>query len=130
LGAQLATWPDVALKVLAILEPYIPPIVGAFLLWWLIWITDTSVGGTIRGIFGEFRQLAAGRRNLLTVNALGGILLFVLTIFLFFGGLRHLIFPDADRLSADGQQQIIYTVVVFLFGLYFILCLFISRYGR
>jgi hypothetical protein len=102
---------------------------GILLLWWLMRITDASIAGSIRTILSEFRQLFEGRRNLMTTNALGGILLFVLTMFLFFGGLQSLVFPS----TGDGtptSQQVIYTVVVFLFGAYFLLCLLISRYGR
>jgi hypothetical protein len=130
LGAHPIGWPEVALKALTILEPYIPAVIAILLLWALIRITDASIASTIRGIFSEFRQLLQGRRNLLTANALGGILLFVLTIFLFFGGLRHLIFPTTGVPNESVDQQVVYTVIVFFFGAYFILCLLISRQYR
>jgi hypothetical protein len=102
----------------------------ALLLWIVIKITDQSIKGTITDIFHEFVSILSAPMNPRAINALGGILLFVLTIFLFFGGLAHIAMPSPKDAHGSDVTRGIYLAVVFLFGLYFIICLQVTKRNR
>lgn len=129
--AQAATWADVALKIIGIFEPFFPWVIGLLLLWALVRVTDLSVIGTIREVLREFVAIVQGPRiNPRSVNAMGGVLLFALAIFLYFEGLAHIAIPTTPGSHPDHIGRIISGVVLFFFGLYFILSILVSRYQR
>ena len=120
---------EVVLELIRTFKPLV--IGGGSLLFFyiLIRITDRSIGSTIRETIGEFGHLIKGKRGLRALNAMGGILLFVATIFLYFSGLSHLVLPDLGQAShPNTAAQTIYAVVIYGFIIYFLLSLMVCRF--
>src|SRR5262249_50845647 len=108
-GAKMTRY-DFAFKVL---EPVLPYIFGAALLWFVLKITDQSFNSLISGIWSELRGVIEGQFiNLRGVNAIGVFLLFLLAIFLFHGKLGDILVPTHRDLAHDA----IYAVVFVFFG--------------
>lgn len=120
------TWADVAMEIVTALRPQLPFAAALFLLWVLIRITDQSVKSTISDIFREFVESGSSAKKL---NALGGLVMLAVIVFLFFGGLAHVAAPtDAHALSDYGRG--IYAFVASSVGAYFILCVFVTKHQR
>jgi len=127
------TWPEVALRAIRlvekILEPGINYLWGLALIYALIRITDASVRSTIKGIVAEFAAFVgegSTLRALRILNAFGGILLLALAVFLYFTGLAHIKLPDT-ALHTSEVTQAIYVAVLFFFGLYFIVSVWLTK---
>jgi hypothetical protein len=122
---------EVIIEIIKTVRPLI--IGGACLLffWILIRITDKSVASTIRDTVGEFGELIKGKYGLRGLNALGGIVLLVCTLFLFFGGLSHLVLPDIGQAAHTDLGTLgIYLGVLYGFIFYFSLSLMACRHGN
>ncbi len=99
---------------------------AVLLLWAVVHITDQSLISTIKEIVKELSAL--GRISPKGINVLGGILWFALAVFLFFAGLGHIALPNAH--NAHGTTDITRAIsvgVLFLFGLYFIVCIAVTK---
>lgn len=129
MGETSISWTDVAFKSLQIIEPVAPFLWGLLLLWILIRITDASIRSTIRDVIREFAAFldkGGTLKSLRMINALGGVLFFVLAVFLFFAGLAHIKLPEHDVHTSD-TTRIVYLGVLFFLGLYFILCIRLTK---
>ena len=118
-------WPEVADKALALVTPYVPWAFGLLFLWLVVIITDRSFKGTFLDIAREFSSAQQREWNLRSINLVGGICLVPVTIFLFFGGLAHIDVKHTTH--TDVWTKAIYLGVVVVIGLYFILCVTLTR---
>jgi hypothetical protein len=117
------------IKILDMFSVHLQFAAAVLLLWLVIRMTDQSVVSTVRHIIAEISAL--GQITPKGINLLGGILMFALTIFLFFGGLAHIALPGANSHGGTSDStRAIYLAVMFIFGLYFIICVKVTENRR
>jgi hypothetical protein len=120
---------EMASKLLDMFSAHLQAAGALFLLWLLMKITDRSLVSTVREIIGELSAL--GKISPKGINVLGGILLFALTIFLFFSGLAHIILPDLKHPHGTSDvTRAIYVSVMAFFGAYFLICIALTKSYR
>lgn len=124
----MTNWPDVAAKLISLFEPYIPYGMGLLFVFFLIKITDQSVLSTVREIIRELPSL--GKMTPKGMNVLGGILTFVIIIFLYFSGLSHIVLPEKHATPAADISKIVSLLVVVCLASYFIVCIKLTKSTR
>ena len=122
------SWPEVADRALGLIQPYMQYFVGLFCLWWITKIADQSLKSLLSDVVSEFAGLVEAKWNVRTVNAMGLVLLFLLAIFLFFGGVSHIMLPESGGTSHGADMtKGLYVAVLFVFGTFLILCVWMTK---
>jgi hypothetical protein len=107
-------------------------LVGVIALWLVAKITDISLKTIVHDTIEEFRHLLEAKINLKAANALGLILMFVLILYLNFGGLSHISLPEKG--SAAHPVDLVKTganiLYVFMFATVLILSIRLTKYTR
>jgi len=125
------TWPDVASQAITAFRPYLIYFVGLFLFWLLLRITDQTMMGLVHGLLNEFGNLVERKGNAKSANALGIILFFVLAVYLFNGGISHIVLPEkGSEAHTTELMSGIYTAVLFIFGGVVLLSIWLTKYQR
>jgi hypothetical protein len=126
------TWPEVVSQGISAIQPYLLYFVGLLLLWLLAKITDQSLMGLVKGLVSEFGSLLERKIHPKSINAMGILLLGLLVVFLFSGGLSHIVLPEKG--TAEHTDLIIekgiYATVIFIFGGVIIFSIKVTKYCR
>ncbi len=94
-------------------------------------ITDQSLRSIVHDTIEEFRHLLEAKINSKAANALGTILLFVLIIYLNFGGIAHIAVPDKQAgVHFDLYRAAANVIYLFIFGGVLLLSLRLTKYMR
>src|SRR4051794_33973517 len=104
---------------------------GLSALWLVTKITDLSLKSIVHDTIEEFRQLLQAKINGKAANALGTILLFVLIVYLNFGGLGHIALPEKQAgTHIDLYRAAANVIYLFIFGGVLLLSLRLTKYMR
>jgi hypothetical protein len=128
----MKTWPDVASQLITAFEPYFPFLVGFVLFYGLARLHEQSMLGLLKGLFVEFRSLLDRKGgSLKSINAMGIILFVLLCVYLFFGGISHIVLPEkGDVPHVTDLTRGIYVVVLFIFAVVILFSIKLTKYQR
>jgi hypothetical protein len=118
-------------RILQEVHPYIPYAVALFIFWLFTRIYGGHVSHLLKELFDEVRALATGRPFVAVMNFIGGFLLFLLVI-LFFAEVKFdIIYAGSPPPASDkAVEHAMLAALIFLFAIYFLLCLALTRHNR
>ena len=118
-------------KIFQELHPYFPYLIALFIFWLFTRMYGGHVSHFIRDLFAEIRALATGRPFVAVVNFIGGVMLFAVIIFLI-GEARFDFIYGGSPSPGDVafKEHAMYAALAFFLGLYFLLCVALTRHSR
>ena len=126
------TWAEALVAIVKEFRPLFYVGFGLFALYIIVKITDHSIVILVSETVDEFKKLLEAKVSAKAANALGMLLLFALALYLYHGGLSHLVLPEKHSEGSHGElaKLAINAVVILLFGCFQLISILISKSRR